>query len=107
MKLQEGLIGRGISLISPEEIKAIETIWIYEGDNITSINDVLNTDRKITLNKNGFDVADKLSEICNNYDVSPDLIERLLIVEKDFSTLSRRTGIYDRLEKVIEEEAIT
>jgi hypothetical protein len=34
------------------------------------------------------------------------LIEQLLIVEKDLSHLSRRNGIYDRLEKVIEEHVI-
>jgi len=41
IRLQEQIMSREITLISPEEIKAIETIWIYEGDNISSVADVL------------------------------------------------------------------
>ena len=106
IKLQESFINRDMSLISPEEIKAIETIWIYEGDNISSIADILNMEGDILSNKNDYAEINQLSNICKKYEVPVNLIQRLLIVEKDLSTLSRRIGIYNRLEKVIEELVI-
>ena len=108
IRLQEQTFGKGITLISPEEIKAIETIWIYEGDNISSIADVFdypifsqNTKRNGTLG------LEQLGEISSNKGIPPRLIEQLLIVEKDLSHLSRRTGIYERLETVIDEYLIS
>ena len=108
IKLQEKVANMDISLISPEEIKAIETIWIYEGDNITSIADVLKSSASDNFNanvsssdNNGY--LDELKRICNKHSVPLQLIERLLVVEKDLSSLSRRAGIYNRLERVIEE----
>lgn len=107
LNLQEMVAGKGISLISPEEIKAIETIWIYEGDNISSIADIfeassegINQNKILMSNDEWFK---KIEEICNRHGISAQLIKKLLIVEKDFSLLSRRAGIYERLEKVIEE----
>lgn len=105
--LQEKVADHKISIISPEEIKAIEMIWIYEGDNISSITDVLNS-RINKLNLPDL-VQDKslvtgiLEDLCAENNVSRSLIEQLLIVEKDLSSLSRRNGIYDRLEQVFEE----
>lgn len=106
IKLQEQIMSREITLISPEEIKAIETIWIYEGDNISSIADVYDFATYSPLNKTKTLGMEKLNKICNKNKISSRLIEQLLIVEKDLSRLSRRTGIYDRLEKVIEEYVI-
>ena len=110
IKLQEKVANRGITLISPEEIKAIETIWIYEGDNIASIVDVLRLPGEnyvnVPLSNNDDSHSGKLKEICDKHEIPMQLIERLLIVEKDLSSLSRRTGIYGRLEKVIEEYVI-
>ncbi|MBL7074948.1 DNA phosphorothioation system sulfurtransferase DndC [candidate division KSB1 bacterium] len=110
IKLQEQIMGREIPLISPEEIKAIETIWIYEGDNISSIADVLDfpkmNDFTAYSPRNNMLGLEQLSKICDKNRIPARLIEQLLIVEKDLSSLSRRTGIYDRLEKVIEEHVI-
>ena len=106
--LQEKVVDRDIFLISPEELKAIETLWIYEGDHITSIADVLNPSEEyvgeILLSEKSSTA--KLEEICSSYGISVQLIERLLAVERDFSLMSRRSGIYGRLEKVIESYAI-
>jgi len=102
--LQEKFSNSSFSLISPEEIKAIETIWIYEGDNILSIGDVLNMKDDMYKEKSDFKEISKLNAICNKYNIPVDLLGRLLVVEKDFSSLSRRAGILNRLEKVIEEE---
>lgn len=106
IKLQEQIMSREITLISPEEIKAIETIWIYEGDNISSIADVYDFATYSPINKTKTLGMEKLNKICNKNRISARLIEQLLIVEKDLSRLSRRTGIYERLEKVIEEYVI-
>lgn len=108
INLQEIAANRDISLISPEELKAIETIWIYEGDPITSIADVLGLSEEysdVTLMSDEKTIQ-KLEEICNNNGISVQLIERLLAVERDFSSMSRRTGIYGRLEKAIESYVI-
>jgi DNA sulfur modification protein DndC len=109
IKLHEQVANRGLSLISPEEIKAIETMWIYEGDNISSITDVLKSskmDVKSSLSETDIKDWEQLSEICNEHGIPIHLIKQLLMVEKDLSSLSRRTGIYSRLEKVIEEYII-
>lgn len=106
IKLQEQTMDREITLISPEEIKAIETIWIYEGDKISSIADVYDFAEYSLLNRNKMLGLEQLSKICDKNTISARLIEQLLIVEKDLSRLSRRTGIYERLEKVIEEYVI-
>ena len=105
---------KGITLISTEEIKAIELLWIYEGDNISSIADVINFDNMFEDNSNVFEHKyrnnnldiEKLQKVCEINQIPPTLVEQLLIVENDLSRLSRRTGIYDRLEKVIEEYVI-
>jgi len=102
MKLQRKFSKKGFNLISPEEIKAIETLLIYEGDNISSILDVFNENIKIDRNNN-VRHKDKLHEICRKNLVSEKLIEGLVKIEKDFSRLSRRTGIYNRIEKVLDE----
>lgn len=112
IKLQEQVAIREISLISPEEVKAIETIWIYEGDNISSIADVFKFPKMSDFTvcdysaRNSVFDLDQLSTICNKNRIPARLIEQLLIVEKDLSHLSRRNGIYDRLEKIIEEHVI-
>lgn len=64
-----------VELISPEEIRAIELLWIYDGD---------------TVNSHSEDGIDSL-------------IDRLLIVEKDMSDLSKRVGVYKKIEKIIME----
>ncbi len=104
VKMQNEFTKRKITLISPEEIKAIETLWIYEGDNISAISDIWSNDGTFQKNHENILKKEKILEICNKFDVSINLIERLIVIEKDFSKLSRRAGIYNRLEKVIEEE---
>jgi len=104
--LQKQLSDHDLSLISPEEIQAIEIIWIYEGDDISSIMDVINSDNEVIEVRKDMDWINNLTTICDANGIHPSLIERLLIVERDFSSLSRRSGILNRLEKVIEEQVI-
>lgn len=107
IELQSTLANRGVSLISPEETKAIETILVYEGDKISSIADVLDPlktkeDESCSPHhRNRLRGIDQLGTLCDKKGVPPRLIEQLLIVEQDLSSLSRKTGTLERLEKVI------
>ncbi len=105
VELQEIFSKRGISLISAEEIKAIEILWIYEGDNISSITDILGDGRK-SSRVSLVTEKDKLEEICTKYGIAKNLVERLVMVEGDLSRLSRRRGVHSRIEKVLEEHMI-
>lgn len=57
--------------------------WIYDGDDSESARTLFNMD--------------------NKDDPEERLLDRLLIVERDFSNISRRVGIYKKLEAVISE----
>lgn len=71
-----------IQLISPEEIKAIELLWMYDGDTIESISDISPKSKSDSIDA---------------------LVSRLLKVEEDMSDLSKRIGVYKKLEQVIME----
>lgn len=75
-------------LITKEELDLIQLAWIYDGDDIESIEEILSEKEK------GEDRIDRL-------------ISRLLIVEKDMTRLSRRKGIYDKLESVVEQYSMS
>lgn len=110
VKLQEKVADKNISIISPEEIKAIEMLWIYEGDSISSVSDIINF-HESDLNSSNMIQAkvlgnEILQDLCAENGISQNLIEQLLLVEKDLSSLSRRNGIYDRLEHVIQENIL-
>ncbi len=74
-------------LITPEEISAIKLAWIYDGDDQYEV--------------------DKIVGELQSIDEIDSLTNRLLTVEKDMSDVSRRIGIYGKLEKAIEEYSIT
>jgi len=107
VELQDKVAEKNISIISPEEIKAIEMLWIYEGDSISSVLDIINPHTtKLNNSKSIQDeiiVNEILQVLCAENGISQSLIDQLLVVEKDLSSLSRRNGIYDRLEQVIQE----
>ena len=71
-----------IQLISPEELKAIELLWMYDGDAIESMSNISSTPRPDSINY---------------------LMARLLKIEEDMSDLSKRVGVYKKLEQVIME----
>ena len=74
-------------LITPEEISAIKLAWIYDGDYSDSADDI--------VRENG------------GLSATDDLISRLLSVEHDMSDVSRKIGIYNKLEKAIREYTIS
>lgn len=77
-----------IELITPEEISAIELAWIYDGDNREDVGELIQSK---TGGKDQMDI----------------LIDSLLAVENDMSDVSRRIGIYGKLEKAVKEFTIT
>lgn len=98
----------GVNLISPEEVEAIIKLWIYDGDNIDDINNTLRECGageayiKNLFNQENGSYKDELTSICRIHAVPPDLVDKMLFIEHDLSGLSRRHGIYNRLENVIE-----
>lgn len=109
LSVQARLRGKGIVLISDEELKAIQTLWTYESSEGSHL---------VSAVMEGLSEPDGLLEIpsvtrrsdlvyaqgfCEKCDIPLHLLERLLEVESDFSALSRRKDIYSRLEGVIEE----
>lgn len=90
LKIQKDLqvIDPEAELVTPEEIKAIELAWVYDGDSIDSVESLINE-----VDDSSEDSVDKL-------------IDRLLMVEKDMSDLSRRIGVYKKLEQVVYEYAM-
>lgn len=71
-----------IELISPEEVKAIEYLWMYDGGKVS-----------VAGGQVTFHEVDDLD----------NLLSRLLAIEEDMSDLSKRVGIYRKLETVIQE----
>ena len=102
LKIQKDLRNKKITLITPEEIDAIVNLWIYEGDDVLTVINILNSEKQYLQSQEDLFYYTVLSKISSKYEVPAKLIERLLVAEKDFSKLSRRMGIYNKLEKILE-----
>ncbi len=74
-------------LITPEEISAIKLAWIYDGDDRAAVESIIGDVTSI----------DEIDSLTNH----------LLAVEQDMSDVSRRIGIYGKLEKALTEYSIT
>jgi DNA sulfur modification protein DndC len=104
LSLQTLMDERGISLITPEEIKAIETVWIYEGYQESSVSNIVEEKRNFDDYSLDYDEhTEELRTLSQKNSIQENLIQQLIHVEKDFSTLSRRVGIFEKLDKVIDE----
>lgn len=107
LSLQTLMDEREITLITPEEIKAIETVWIYEGYQDSSVSDILEEKRNFEDYFLDYDqLTEELRTLSQKNNIPETLIQQLIHVEKDFSSLSRRVGIFEKLDKVIEEYVI-
>lgn len=84
LEIQEGLRLHipDVELISPEEIRAIEYLWMYDGGTVGVLDD-----------SSKFEERDDLEK----------LLGRLMTIEDDMSDLSKRVGVYKKLEAVIQE----
>jgi DNA sulfur modification protein DndC len=112
METQKKLGKEECKLISQEELAAIQTLWIYEGDSSRSVQKIAgkfmskNGRAPSTLAKEKDDLG-YLLQLCEKEEVSLQLLETLLAVERDLSGLSRRRDLYSRLEKVLEEHIMS
>jgi len=107
LELQCLMDEREITLITPEEIKAIETVWIYEGYEEGSLSEIIENERDSDNYSLEYDeYKEELKVISEKNNIPENLIQQLIHVEKDFSSLSRRVGIFDKLDKVIDEYVI-
>lgn len=49
-------------------------------------------------------LTDTLQELCQRENVSVDLLQKLLEIEKDYQNKERRFGIFDKIKSEIQEE---
>ncbi len=103
---------RDITLITPEELSEIRRIWleekhefddslprIYEEVTGEAFQDVRPGAERTLL---GSDEWAVLEEVCDDDNMHLELMSRLIDTERQYYTKSRRTGIYDDLEKCFE-----
>lgn len=102
----------GETLITPEELEQIRRIWRTEEQ------DWEDSVPKIYREVTGEDldwIADELpafsseerqtlDHICARHGVSPDMVAKLLDVERAFHAISRRAGVYQKISSVLAEE---
>lgn len=110
LETQDQFRDKGQTLISPQELNAIDLIWRYEGGDglgklltprgVRSPPDDLHTATYLSLD---MDTSVYLQEISKKRDIPIHLLDNLLAVEDDFSTVSRKKDIYSKLERVVEE----
>jgi len=105
-------MGEKVTLIQVEELKEIRRIWRYEeGDWEDSVASIV---QKITGNIlkveddniTGFDKSDALllKSICNEQDVPPQLVYRLLELETLSSAQITRRGIHKKIDRLLRQD---
>jgi DNA sulfur modification protein DndC len=103
---------KDISLITPEELSEIRRIWLEEkhefDDSLPRIYQEVTgepfQDNRPGANTSllGSDEWDVLEELCDGDAMHLELMAKLLDTERQYYTKSRRTGIYNNLEKCFE-----
>jgi hypothetical protein len=105
LKLQDEMNDHNLTLILPEEITAIETLWAYDGGPTSALMELLSGHSNSTFSNNTLGDTKLrmiLAEICAKENFPIDLMENLLIAENDLSALSRKHGSLSKLEMVIQ-----
>jgi len=101
-----------VQLIGPEELQEIRRIWRMEhqdwDDNVPRIfKEVMGHDL-VWRSDDGprFDQSDKqlLEEICETEEIPTALVAKLIDIEHQFTGMRRRAGIYERIERVLNED---
>lgn len=103
---------KDITLITPEELSEIRRIWLEEkhefDDSLPRIYEEVTgepfQDNRPGANTSllGSDEWDVLEELCDGDAMHLELMAKLLDTERQYYTKSRRTGIYNNLEKCFE-----
>ncbi len=98
-----------VSLISKNELAAIQTQWNYDGSFKYSVNDIYFKVKKQNIIQD-FELTKKrkeeeltlLKEVAEKHGVNADHIRELLMTEKEFVSFLRRRNIYTDIQKKIE-----
>lgn len=101
-----------MELIREEEIREIRRLWREEradwADSVPTIyNEVMDDDLDwVTDDLGSFGEleAEVLGEVCEDHDVQPELIKRLLDTEFQHYGMKRRASIYSHIDKVMRED---
>ncbi|MEZ9388768.1 DNA phosphorothioation system sulfurtransferase DndC [Vibrio lentus] len=106
--------GREIELITMPELHAIRQEWIHDpnepdwDDSLPTIfNDVYGYDLDWVYDDNasfGKDDAQLIHELCNNFDVEPEMIMKLIELEVSMEGLSRRSGISNKIASLLKRD---
>lgn len=106
--------GRGIELITVPELHAIRQEWIHDpnepdwDDSLPTIfKDVYGYDLDWVYDDNasfGKDDAQLIHELCNNFDIEPEMIMKLIELEVSMEGLSRRSGISNKIASLLKRD---
>jgi len=111
-KVKESSPIKNFSLIGRDELHEIRRIWQMEEhdweDSVPTIyreiyDEDLNWLRDDVSCLNASD-KELLSEICENYQIPTGLVAKLLDLERQMSGMSRRAGVYRKIDSVFEED---
>ena len=101
---------RNIDLVTLEELEEIRRIWVVEKH---EMEDILPNVYESTTGKSypyerlddnnvfGINEIELLKEICGNDHVHFQLVRELLAVEKRYSSMLRRSGVFEAIEKAL------
>ncbi|MCD9475466.1 DNA phosphorothioation system sulfurtransferase DndC [Photobacterium phosphoreum] len=106
--------GYQVTLITKPELHAIRQEWLNDpnepdwADSLPSIyRDIHGTDLDWVMNDNnsfGEVEAQILQQLGNDYDVAPEMIQKLLDLEISLEGLSRRTGVFDKIGSLLKRD---
>ncbi|GAD03609.1 DNA phosphorothioation system sulfurtransferase DndC [Agarivorans albus] len=106
--------GREIELITVPELHAIRQEWIHDpnepdwDDSLpTLFRDVYGYDLDWVYDDNasfGKDDAQLIHELCDNFDVEPEMIMKLIELEISMEGLSRRSGITNKIASLLKRD---
>ena len=106
--------GRDIELITAPELHAIRQEWIHDpnepdwDDSLPKIfNEVYGYDLDWVYDDNasfGKEDGQLINELCNGYDVEPEMIKKLIALEVSMEGLSRRSGITNKVASLLKRD---
>jgi DNA sulfur modification protein DndC len=106
--------GREIELITVPELHAIRQEWIHDpnepdwNDSLPEIfKEVYGYDLDWVYDDNasfGKDDAQLIHELCDNFDIAPEMIMKLIELEVSMEGLSRRSGISNKIASLLKQD---
>ncbi|MDN0193910.1 DNA phosphorothioation system sulfurtransferase DndC [Streptomyces sp. S.PNR 29] len=102
---------RNIELITMEELHEIRRIWVFKKHEVEDILPQIyeeetgekfpgqDLEQSLVIRANEIDL---LRKICGDDEIHFNMVRELLAVEREYRTKTRRQGLYDAVEKVIE-----